>query len=479
MESGEHMALGIVMKLRAGAVALSVLAMMPVQATAESLADALASAYEHSGLLIQNRALLRAADEDVAVALSSLRPIIGWTAKVERSFSKFASATTGGVTAHNSATEANIGLSASLLVYDGGASRLAVAAAKETVLATRQQLISIEQQVLLGTVQAYMNVVRDAQIVELRRNNLRLVARELQAAKDRFEVGEVTRTDVALAEAQLAGGRANLAVAQGNLMASKEQYAATVGHQPGSLRAPRGLPKVPARIDEVRAIAVRSHPDLTAVQHAIQAAEYGVDRARAAMGPTVKLQGSYGITRDLDNDQYFSQGGAVSLGLEQPIYRGGQLSALLRQSMANRDAQRGRLHATRLTIQQQAGSAWSSFASAQAQLRASAQQIEAARIAFDGVREEAKLGSRTTLDVLIAEQDLLDAESNRITARASEVTAAYSVLSSMGLLTAENLNLKVERYDPEAYYNLVKTAPINRSKRGQQLDKVLKAIGKE
>ncbi len=234
------MALNIVKKIRAGAVALSVLAIVPVQATAETLADALASAYEHSGLLMQNRALLRAADEDVAVSLSSLRPILGWSASIERSFSTYATAATSGVTMSSTATEANIGLSASLLVYDGGTSKLAVEAAKETVLATRQQLISIEQQVLLGAVQAYMNVVRDAQIVELRRNNLRLVARELQAAKDRFEVGEVTRTDVALAEAQLAGGRANLAVAQGNLMASKEQYAASIGHQPGSLQTPRG-----------------------------------------------------------------------------------------------------------------------------------------------------------------------------------------------------------------------------------------------
>ena len=473
------MALKLVKKMQAGAVALSVLAMVPMQAAAETLADALASAYEHSGLLMQNRSLLRAADEDVAVSLSALRPIVGWTAKAERSFSKYENALNTPNTTHLSATEATIGLSASLLIYDGGSSKLAVEAAKETVLATRQQLVSIEQQVLLGAVQAYMNVVRDAQIVELRRNNLRLVARELQAAKDRFEVGEVTRTDVALAEAQLAGGRANLAVAQGNLMASKEQYAAAVGHKPGSLRAPGGLPQVPGKVDEARAIAERRHPDLAAVQHGIQAAEYGVQRARAAMGPSVKLQGTYGYTRDLNNDQYFSQGGTVSLGLEQPIYRGGQLSALVRQAMANRDAQRGRLHATRNTVRQQAGSAWAGFASAKAQLTASGQQIEAARIAFEGVREEAKLGSRTTLDVLIAEQDLLDAESNRITARASEVTAAYSVLASMGLMTAENLKLKVERYDPEAYYNLVKTAPINRSKRGKQLDKVLKAIGKE
>lgn len=473
------MALGIVKNVRAGAVALAVLAMAPVQATAETLADALASAYEHSGLLIQNRALLRVADEDVAVALSGLRPIISWSAGIERSFSKFATSSTLGTTRHSSATEASIGLSASLLIYDGGSSKLAVEAAKESVLATRQQLISIEQQVLLGAVDAYMNVVRDAQIVELRRNNLRLVARELQAAKDRFEVGEVTRTDVALAEAQLAGGRANLAVAQGNLMASKEQYAAAIGHAPGALRSPKGLPQVPAQIAEARAIAERRHPDLISVQHAIQAAEYGVQRARAAMGPTVNLEGSFGFTQDIGDDRYFSQGGSVSLGMTQPIYRGGQLSALLRQAMANRDAQRGNLHAVRHSIRQQAGSAWAGFVSAKAQLNATGQQIEAARIAFDGVREEAKLGSRTTLDVLIAEQDLLDAESSRITARATEVTAAYSVLSAMGLMTAENLGLKVEQYDAEAYYNLVKTAPVNRSKRGKQLDKVLKAIGKE
>jgi outer membrane protein len=473
------MALGFAKSVKAGVAALALMAAAPVQVAAETLGEALVSAYNHSGLLQQNRALLRAADEDVAATFALLRPVINWTGSFGRRYGNSASSQTGGFSRVSAATEVELGLNFSLLLYDGGATQAAVEASKQTVLATRQQLVSVEQNVLLQAVQAYMNVVRDAQIVELRRNNLRLVSRELQAAKDRFEVGEVTRTDVALAEARLAGGRAELAVAQGNLMQSKEQYAAAVGHAPGALVAPRGAPSTPARSEEAKQIAVRGHPDLRAVQHNIKAAEFGVQRAEAALKPTVRLNSGVTLPQDLGHSNFYSNGGSVSLGLEAPIYQGGRLSALIRQAMANRDAQKGNLHVVRHSVRENAGVAWATLAAAGAQLEASGRQIEASRIAFDGVREEAKLGSRTTLDVLIAEQDLLDAESNRITAQPGKITAAYSLLASMGLLTADHLNLKVEQYDPEAYYNMVKDAPAMKSKRGKQLDNVLRALGKE
>ncbi|MBU2943080.1 TolC family outer membrane protein [Shimia thalassica] len=472
------MARGILNSVKAGFFAVSAAVIVPVASHAETLADALASAYTHSGLLQQNRALLRAADEDVAATYALLRPVLNWSSTVTQDFGTYSSSSTSGLDVSLDSTEAFFGLGFELLLYDNGATRFAVDAAKETVLSTRQTLVNVEQAILFEAVQGFMDVVRDAQIVQLQQNNLRLVARELQAAKDRFEVGEVTRTDVALAEARLAGGRADLAVAQGNLMQARERFAAATGHQPGALVAPSVAPKTPASLDDAKAVAIRSHPLMIKAQHDITTAEIGVMRARALMGPSVKLQGSYGLTEDF-SDPYSTHAGSVGISATGIIYQGGRQSALYRQAMANRDATRAGLHDTRHAIRQQAGNAWAILSAATAQLAASGEQIEASQIAFDGIREEAKLGSRTTLDVLIAEQDLLDAKSSRITAQAAQYSAAYGVLSSMGLLTADHLNLNVEKYDPVAYYNLVEDAPTISSKRGKQLDKVLRAIGKE
>lgn len=460
---------------RTSVFTLSLCIAVPVTANAENLADVMAEAYEHSGLLEQNRALLRAADEGVAQSIARLRPILNWFGAIEHTNSSSLTSLTG---FRSNASTANIGLTLQILLFDNGRSRSLIEASKESVLSARQSLIIVEQSVLFDAVQSYMSVVRDTQIVELRQNNLRLVGRELQAAQDRFEVGEVTRTDVAQAEASLAGGRAELAIAQGNLMQSQEFFAAAVGRRAGSLVAPQRLPSVPAELDDAKAVAVRSHPSMTRAQHDISVAEHNVSAAESAMGPTMTLDGSYSAQEDLGNSDYF-HGGTIGLTLGGPIYQGGQLSSVLRQTMAQRDAQRGNLHVVRHTTRQLAGNSWAVLVSSQAQLRASGRQVEASRIAFEGVREEAKLGARTTLDVLIAEQVLLDAESDRITAQTTQVVAAYALLSSMGLLTVEHLNLNVEQYDPTAYYNAVKDAPALISKRGQKLDKVLRAIGKE
>ncbi len=465
-------------KILAYSTALALGLMAPVGAIADTLGDALANAYKHSGLLDQNRALLRAADEDVAATYALLRPIINWSTSVEHSFSRFSSASTLGITTRSDSTTATVAIAAQLLLYDAGASRYSVEAAKETVLATRQTLINVEQQVLLSAVQAFMNVRRDTEIVALRENNLRLLSRELQAAKDRFEVGEVTRTDVSLAEAALAGARAELAVARGNLVASQEFYGAAVGHKPGALTPPSRLPQTANSVDAAKALAVTRHPNLVEIQHSISAAEFAVKRARAQMRPSVSLNGALSAVETHDSSN-FTQGGSVSIDLTQPIYQGGQLSALLRRAMHQRDATRAGLHVTRHNIEQQVGTAWANLRATRAQREASERQIRAARLAFQGVREEATLGSRTTLDVLDAEQTLLDAEASRITARSNEFVAAYTLLSSMGLLTAEHLNLQVEQYDPAAYYNQVKKAPAIISKRGKRLDKVLRRLGKE
>lgn len=445
----------------------------------ETLADALVGAYETSGLLDQNRALLRAADEDVATAIAALRPIISYSASVSRDFGDSFSRSTLGVrtTTNLESTVAAVGLSATLLLFDGGSTRLSSQAAKETVLATRQQLISIEQSVLIRAVQAYLNVFAFREFVELRQNNLRLLTQELRAAQDRFEVGEVTRTDVAQAESSLADSRSGLATAQGDLIQAVEEYRNVVGHVPGTLAPPPNLPKLDGDVENARAFAVLNHPDLLSAQHSVAVAELNILAAKANLNPTVSAFGSLAVSEDLGaiGD---SQSGSVGIELSGPIYSGGALSSNIRSAMASRDAQRGNLLEVRRTVSQNVGSAYAAFMAQRASLQASEERIRAARIAFEGVREEATLGARTTLDVLDAEQELLDAETSRISAQANLYVAAYSVLQSTGRLTAKELSLGVQTYDPNAYYDLVKDAPIPSSAQGKQLDKVLRALQK-
>ncbi|MGZ2258534.1 TolC family outer membrane protein [Roseobacter sp. A03A-229] len=449
-------------------------------AKAETLADALVAAYKTSGLLDQNRALLRAADEDVATAVSALRPILNYSASLSRDFGDRRSfTTTGGQTVSNlESTTGTIGLAASLLLYDGGATSLGVDAAKETVLGTRQQLISLEQSVLLRAVSAYLNVIAAREFVSLRQNNLRLLTQELRAAQDRFEVGEVTRTDVAQAEASLAEARSGLATAQGDLLQAEEEYRNVVGNAPGNLSAPPSLPRLETNVETARARAVQSHPDLLAAQHFVAVSELNIMRAKAALKPTVSAVGSLGLTENFGNSNY-TRSGDIGIELSGPIYRGGGLSAGIRSAIANRDAQRGNLIEVRKQVSQDVGSAYAALAAQRASLQASEERIRAARIAFEGVREEATLGARTTLDVLDAEQELLDAETSRISDQANLYVAAYAVLQATGRLTARDLSLGVQQYDPNAYYNLVKDAPVPSSAQGQRLDRVLRALQKE
>ena len=458
--------------LAAGAAVLA----LAGAAQADTLGDALVGAYTHSGLLDQNRALLRAADEDVAVAVSALRPVISWSASISRSFGKTRSVTNGPIVGFAN-DEANLGISAELTLFDFGRNKLAIEAAKESVLATREALIDVEQSVLLRGVSAFMEVRRATETVALRENNVRLITQELRAARDRFEVGEVTRTDVALAEARLAASRSNLAAAQGNLEIARAEYAASIGRKPGALVPPRGLPEIPS-LASAKATALRTHPSLRRAQHEVTVTELNIARADAAMKPTVSLTGRLGVTDDLDNNQY-TESGSLTLGVSGPIYQGGRLSALKRQAIARRDSARGNLHVVRHTVTRDVENAYARLEIATASREASNRQIRAAQVAFQGVREEATLGARTTLDVLNAEQELLDAQAGLISAVTDQTVAAFAVLSSIGLLTADHLNLPVQRYDPAAYYNLVKDAPAERTRQGQQLDRVLRAIGKE
>jgi len=448
---------------------------LAVQARAETLADTLVSAYKNSGLLEQNRALLRAADEDVAQIVSELRPILNWSSDISRTFGRTQTSTFPERSI--SSSNLTVGLSLDLLLYDFGRTSLRIQAAKEIVLATRETLRSIEQQILLRAVTAHMNVRRTRELVSVRNNNLGLLQEELRAAQDRFEVGEVTRTDVALAEAQLASAHSGLASAEGDLTQAIEEFGRAVGRAPGQLGVPDRLPQLSSDPETAKRVALRGHPDIREAQFNIAAADLTVIAAQAAMRPTVNLNTRLSAGEELGGSD-FNRQGSVGISVTGPIYQGGRLSSAVRRAAAQRDARRGALHTTSLEVARNVGNAYARLRAARASRVAGQEQVRAARLAFQGVSEEARLGARTTLDVLDAEQDLLDAQASLISSEADFYIAAYEGLASIGQLTVEALNLGVKTYDPAAYYNLVKDAPVPISPQGQKLDRVLRALGK-
>jgi outer membrane protein len=439
---------------------------------ADTLLQAMTKAYNHSGLLEQNRAVLRAADEDVASAVATLRPVISWSAGIESNYNK---SLTSGVSDTES-TAGSLTLSAEMTIYDGGANKYAIEAAKETVLATRESLISIEQNVLLDVVQAYMDVHRETETVALRQNNLRVIKEELRAAQDRFDVGEVTKTDVALAEARYASSLAQLELAKGDLRQSKARYRQAVGMPADDLSAPPNLPNLPNSAETARSIALQNHPDMRQIQHIIKAAELNIARSKTASGPTAKISGSLGLNRN--DSPTTTNRRSISVTIGGPIYSGGNIPSIIRKAQAQKDLQVANLHVRKHQIEQNTATSYALLEMARASRKATEEQIRASQVAFDGMKEEVALGARTTLDVLNAEQDLLNAKANLISALADEQIAAYRLLAQMGQLTVDRLNLPVQKYDPAAYYEHVKNAP-SESAQGKALDRVLKALGQD
>jgi len=450
--------------MKLSVLAVSALIVGAGAASADTLRQALIKAYNNSGLLEQNRAVLRAADEDVAQAAATLRPVFNWSAGVTQNFS------------NTDSTSQSLALSAEMTIYDGGSNKFAIEATKETVLATRQSLISVEQNVLLDAVQAYMDVRRETETVALRQNNLRVIQEELRAAQDRFDVGEVTKTDVALAEARLASSLAQLEAAKGATQQAKARYKQAVGVNANGLSTPPSLPKLPASAEAAQSVAIRNHPAMRQIQHTIKAADLNIARAKTASGPTATIGGSYGIART--NSSKATEPGSISFNIRGPIYTGGNIPSVIRKAQAQKEAQVANLHVSKRQIEQATATSYALLDMARASRKATEEQIRASQVAFDGTKEEATLGARTTLDVLNAEQDLLNAKASLITALVDEQVAAYRLLAQMGQLTVDHLNLPVQKYDPDAYYNHVKDAPAA-SDQGKALDRVLKALGQK
>ncbi len=421
---------------------------------ADTLSDALISAYQTSPTLKINRAALRAADEGVVQAGASGRPQL--TASGAVAFSDASNAT------RDYTDTIRTQLDASLVLYDGGQTEAAVHAARANVAAARSSLVSVEQGILLNAITAYVDVRRDGRFVSLADNNVGVIRQQVEAAKDRFEVGEVTRTDVSQADARLASARSNLATNRGALERSGQAYQLAVGMPPSNLAPPPALPNLPATLERAQRIASVEHPAIKSAQFSMAAAEYDVLRAKGAKKPRVSLGANvtYGINTQVYGDDVLS--GSVSLSGNMPLIDGGTNNSLVRQAYSVLDRRKAELQDAARSVEQDTAISWANLNVARASIRSSRQQIRAARIAFDGIQEEAKLGARTTLDVLDAEQEVLNAESGLAAAQRDEYVAAYNLVASMGLLTTEYLKLGIEPYDPNVYYQSVNNKPLTR-----------------
>ncbi len=433
-----------------------------VPAGADTLTDAMRLAYETNPTLILNRAALRGTDETVALARAGRRPqlVLQGTANYSNS-PPFQGPQTDAY---------SVSLNATLTLFDGGRSLLAVEAAETAVQAARESLKNIEQSVMLSAAKAFLTVRRDRQIVDLAVNNVEVLKQQVQAAEDRFAVGAVTRTAVSQTQVRLEAAKAALIASRGALAVAALNYTAVIGVPPTNLSYPPRLPDLPRSQAEVEEIALRIHPLMRASHLSEKVALIDLRRAEGARLPSISANASVGY-RD---DGIFTPRESSSIGvtLSQPIYTGGALSAAVRRAGAELERRMAETSNTRAQVRQQAGSAWIQLEIARGSIASKRAQIEAAQYNFEGITEEANLGAGTILDTLNAKQEVLTAQNDLITAMHDERIAAYSLLAAMGLLTPENLDLGIELYDPEENFNRVQNAPISTFEAGKVLDNI-------
>ncbi|HRO12310.1 TolC family outer membrane protein [Amaricoccus sp.] len=422
-------------------------------AEADSLADALVKAYQTSPLLDSSRAALRGVDENLPQARSARRPQVGVSASL--------SSQTTAEAIEDQLYSSQASLNASLLVFDNGQTKAAIESARNLIAAGRADLKGIEQQVLFDAVEAYVSVRRDQEFVRLARNDVQRLDETLTATRNRFDVGEVTRTDVSQSESRAAASRSTLAAAEGQLAISRESYLAVVGSPADNLEAPPPLPQVPGTLDAATAIGRQRNPAIIAAQFNERVAVYDFDRALAAKGPQLAITAGVGIERDNQNIQGWDGNSFGQVGVEGslPLYTGGRNDSLVRQAQALLDQRRFELNDSARQVVQSVGEAWAQLLVARASIVARREQVEAARIAAEGVAEEARLGARSTLDVLDADQERLEAEAEVVRALADEYIATYGLLQAMGLLTVEHLNLGIESYNPDVNFTRVRNGP--------------------
>jgi outer membrane protein len=470
------------------AVAIGFSALSSGSADADTLEWALAQAYQNNPQLNSQRAIARQADEAVPQALSGYRPKVSLTADAGEQYQETQAKvsaggepvvstvgpnigqtigqTTGGTTYTHA--EANfvpraVGLTATETLYNGNQNATKTRQAESQVSAARETLRLIEENVLLNAATAYMNLLRDEATLDLQRRNVQVLQEQLRQTRDQFNVGEVTKTDVAQAESRLAGGRSAVLAAESNYVSSKAVYRQAIGVEPGKLAPGSPVDRLsPKVLSEAIVVGRAENPTVTAAMFGVDVAKLQVSFNEGALLPTLNLvtniqnawEQNLGVA---PNAGTYLQFNATIMGqLTVPLYQGGVEYSNIRQAKEALGQKRLDLETARDQAQASVIQAWGQLEAAKAQIQATQSQVTAAEIALNGVREEARVGQRTTLDVLNAQQELVNDRVALVSAQRDRVVASYTLLNSVGGLTAQRLGLKVPVYDPIVHYTQVR-----------------------
>ena len=437
-------------------------------AFADTIEWALVQAYQNNPSLNAQRATLRATDENVPQALSGYRPKVAATAAGGFNYTNTQSHTITQSVFPNTTTFSNIGddfgsrsvgVTASQTLYNGNQTANKTRQAESQVMGAREVLRVTEQQVLLDAATAYMDLLRDEATLDLQRSNVEVLTEQLKQTRDRFNVGEVTRTDVAQAESRLAAGRSQLLAAQSQFVTSQAQYRRVIGVDPGHL-AP-GTPvdrlspsTLPVAINQGEA----QSPSVLAAMYGVDIAELAVKVSEGALYPTLGVQATvqkaWDASASIDKQTSVSVLGTFTV----PLYQGGAEYSAIRQNKETLGQQRLTLDVNRDQARETVVQSWGQLDAAKAQIEATTAQVNAAEIALNGVREEARVGQRTTLDVLNAQQELVNARVALVTAQHDRVVASYTLLAAVGTLSMQRLGLDVTIYDPQIHYQQIRDA---------------------
>ncbi|HEX4041682.1 MAG TPA: TolC family outer membrane protein [Xanthobacteraceae bacterium] len=439
-------------------------------AAADTLEWALVQAYQNNPSLNAQRAALRATDENVPQALSGYRPKVSITANGGFNYSSTLSESVNQAVFPNSVSYSNLGrdfgsrgagVTATQTLFNGFQTANKTRQAESQVMGARETLRVTEQQVLLDGATAYMNLLRDEAILDLNRSNVEVLTEQLKQTRDRFNVGEVTRTDVAQAESRLAAGRSALLGAQSNYVTSQANYRRVIGVDPGRLAPGTPVDRFsPPSLPGAVTAGESQSPSVLAASYGVDVAELAVKISEGALYPNLSLTASAAKNYDPLYNVRKQTTAAVLGSLTIPLYQGGAEYSAIRQSKETVGQQRLNLDVTRDEARATVVQSWGQLDAAKAQIEATTAQVNAAEIALNGVREEARVGQRTTLDVLNAQQELVNARVALVTAQHDRVVASYTLLAAVGGLSMQHLGLNVLIYDPQVHYQQVRDAWI-------------------
>ncbi len=422
-------------------------------AHAQSFEEALAATYANNPTLRAARAELRAVDEGVSQALSNWRPELSVDGTVGAQYTD----TQSDFFSDKGGSEPRRGeLNLTQPLYRGGRTVSATNAAEFEVLAERARLKAVEQDVLFDAAVAFVDVWRDQSILELNIKNEQVLQRQLEASRDRFEVGEITRTDVAQSESRLARATADRIAAAGSLSSSRAVFQRIVGDYPAQLTQPQPAAGLPTQLDDLIVISLDDDPNVVASEFAESAAKADVRTIEGELLPRAQLRGRLLYEDDVGTSNTERQQAEILAELTIPLYQQGAVSSRTRQARQTATQRRIEVDEARAQAREDSIEAWEALVTARAQIESFNSEVSTAQIALEGVRQENEVGERTVLDVLDAEQELLDAQVNLVTAQRDELAASFAILRAEGRFTAENLALDVDLYDPAANYQRVR-----------------------